>query len=41
VTGRFTHPEEVADLIVLLASERAGNVIGSGFVIDGGLTTTL
>jgi len=41
VTGRFIRPEEVADLIVLLASDRAGNVTGSDFVIDGGLITTL
>jgi hypothetical protein len=31
----------VADLIVLLASDRAGNVTGADFVIDGGLITTL
>jgi NAD(P)-dependent dehydrogenase (short-subunit alcohol dehydrogenase family) len=40
-TGRFTSPEEVADLVVLLASERAGNVTGSDFMIDGGLVNTL
>ena len=40
-TGRFTTPEEVADLVVLLASERAGNVTGSDFLIDGGLVKTL
>ena len=40
-TGRFTSPAEVADLVVLLASDRAGNVTGSDFVIDGGLVTTL
>ena len=40
-TGRFTTPEEVADLVVLLASERAANVTGSDIVIDGGLVTTL
>jgi NAD(P)-dependent dehydrogenase (short-subunit alcohol dehydrogenase family) len=40
-SGRFTQPEEVADLVVLLASERAGNVIGADFVIDGGLIKTL
>ena len=40
VTGRFTQPSEVADLVVLLASDRAGNVTGSDFVIDGGLITT-
>jgi NAD(P)-dependent dehydrogenase (short-subunit alcohol dehydrogenase family) len=40
-SGRFTDPDEVADLVVLLASERAGNVIGADFVIDGGLIKTL
>ena len=40
-TGRFTTPQEVADLVVVLASSRAGNVTGSDFVIDGGLVTTL
>jgi NAD(P)-dependent dehydrogenase (short-subunit alcohol dehydrogenase family) len=41
VTGRFTRPEEVADLVVMLASDRLGNVTGTDFVIDGGLVTTL
>ncbi|HEY2765730.1 MAG TPA: oxidoreductase [Pseudonocardiaceae bacterium] len=41
VTGRFTHPDEVADLVVLLASDRTANVTGADFVIDGGLVTTL
>ncbi|WNV84010.1 oxidoreductase [Umezawaea sp. Da 62-37] len=41
VTGRFTKPEEVADLVLLLASDRAGNVTGADFTIDGGLITTL
>ena len=40
-TGRFTTPAEVADLVVLLAGDRAGNVTGSDFVIDGGLVQTL
>jgi NAD(P)-dependent dehydrogenase (short-subunit alcohol dehydrogenase family) len=40
-TGRFTEPEEVADLVVLLAGERTGNLTGADFVIDGGLVTTL
>lgn len=40
-TGRFTHPSEVADLVVLLASSRAGNVTGADVRIDGGLVTTL
>ena len=39
-TGRFTMPEEVATLIVLLASERTGNVTGSNYIIDGGLIKT-
>jgi NAD(P)-dependent dehydrogenase (short-subunit alcohol dehydrogenase family) len=41
VTGRFTHPDEVADLVLLLASGRAGNVSGTDVVIDGGLIATL
>lgn len=40
VTGRFTRPHEVADLVVLLASDRTANVTGADFVIDGGLVTT-
>jgi len=40
-TGRFTEPAEVADLVLLLASSRAGNVTGSDFLIDGGLIKTL
>jgi NAD(P)-dependent dehydrogenase (short-subunit alcohol dehydrogenase family) len=39
-TGRFTTPEEVATLIVPLASERTGNVTGADYVIDGGLIKT-
>ena len=41
VTGRFTTPEEVAALVVFLASDRAGNLTGEDIVIDGGLTPTL
>ena len=39
-TGRFTTPEEVADLVVFLASDRAGNTTGSDYRIDGGFVTT-
>jgi NAD(P)-dependent dehydrogenase (short-subunit alcohol dehydrogenase family) len=31
VTGRFTRPEEVADLVVLLAGDRIGNTTGAEF----------
>ncbi len=41
VTGRFTRPEEVADLVLLLASDRTSNVTGASYTIDGGLITTL
>jgi NAD(P)-dependent dehydrogenase (short-subunit alcohol dehydrogenase family) len=40
-TGRFTEPEEVADLVLLLASDRAANVTGADYSIDGGLIKTL
>ena len=39
-TGRFTTPEEVASLITFLASERAGNITGVNYIIDGGLIKT-
>ena len=39
-TGRFTTPEEVATLVVILASERTANVTGANYVIDGGLIKT-
>jgi NAD(P)-dependent dehydrogenase (short-subunit alcohol dehydrogenase family) len=39
-TGRFSTPEEVATLVVMLASERTANVTGANYVIDGGLIKT-
>ena len=39
-TGRFTEPAEVADLVVLLASDRSANVTGADITIDGGLIPT-
>jgi NAD(P)-dependent dehydrogenase (short-subunit alcohol dehydrogenase family) len=41
VTGRFSQPDEVADLILYLVSDRAANITGSDFIIDGGLVPTL
>jgi NAD(P)-dependent dehydrogenase (short-subunit alcohol dehydrogenase family) len=41
VTGRFSQPDEVAGLIVYLASDLAANITGSDFTIDGGLVPTL
>lgn len=35
--GRFTEPDEVATLTVLLSSERVGSLSGSDWVIDGGM----
>jgi NAD(P)-dependent dehydrogenase (short-subunit alcohol dehydrogenase family) len=40
-TGRFSTPEEVADLVVFLASDRTGNITGSDYRIDGGYVTTV
>ena len=40
-TGRLTTPEEVATLVVMLASERTANVTGVNYLIDGGLIKTV
>jgi NAD(P)-dependent dehydrogenase (short-subunit alcohol dehydrogenase family) len=40
-TKRFTTPQEVADLVVFLASPRAGNITGVDYLLDGGLTQTV
>ncbi|MFG2358413.1 oxidoreductase [Streptomyces sp. NPDC048521] len=40
-TGRFTRPDEVADLVLMLASDRTANITGADFTIDGGLIKTL
>ncbi len=40
-TKRFTTPQEVADLIVFLASDRSANITGVDYIIDGGLTQSL
>jgi NAD(P)-dependent dehydrogenase (short-subunit alcohol dehydrogenase family) len=41
VLGRFTEPREVADLVLLLASDRTANITGTDFAVDGGLVSTL
>ncbi len=40
VTGRFTQPSEIADVVLFLASGNAGNITGADFTIDGGLVPT-
>jgi NAD(P)-dependent dehydrogenase (short-subunit alcohol dehydrogenase family) len=40
-TGRFTTPQEVADLTVFLSSSRSGNTTGADVRIDGGYVATV
>ncbi|WP_342668927.1 SDR family oxidoreductase [Amycolatopsis taiwanensis] len=40
-TGRFADPQEIAALVVFLASGRVANMSGSDLVIDGGLLKTV
>jgi NAD(P)-dependent dehydrogenase (short-subunit alcohol dehydrogenase family) len=40
ITGRFSQPAEVADVVLFLASERAANITGTDVTIDGGLVPT-
>ncbi|MFC6895234.1 SDR family oxidoreductase [Nonomuraea dietziae] len=35
-TGRLVEPQEVADVIALLASPRSASTTGSEFAVDGG-----
>lgn len=39
-TGRFTQPDEVANLVLLLASDRTANVTGADVRVDGGMVPT-
>lgn len=38
--GRPSRPEEIADLIAFIASDRAGTITGTEYVIDGGTVPT-
>jgi NAD(P)-dependent dehydrogenase (short-subunit alcohol dehydrogenase family) len=40
-SGRFTQPQQVAELVLFLCSDRAANITGANYVIDGGLTALL
>jgi NAD(P)-dependent dehydrogenase (short-subunit alcohol dehydrogenase family) len=39
--GRFSTPQEVADLVMFLASDHAANITGADMTIDGGMITTM
>jgi NAD(P)-dependent dehydrogenase (short-subunit alcohol dehydrogenase family) len=39
--GRFGTPQEIADVVVFLCSERAGNVVGAAWSADGGTVATI
>ena len=40
-TGRFSEPQDVAELALFLCSSRATNITGASLVVDGGLTALL
>jgi NAD(P)-dependent dehydrogenase (short-subunit alcohol dehydrogenase family) len=39
-TGRYTTPEEIANMVLFLCSDLASNITGGQFVVDGGRTAT-
>jgi meso-butanediol dehydrogenase/(S,S)-butanediol dehydrogenase/diacetyl reductase len=38
---RFSKPRDISELALFLCSERAANITGASFVVDGGLTALL
>jgi NAD(P)-dependent dehydrogenase (short-subunit alcohol dehydrogenase family) len=41
ITGRHVDPQEIADVVALLASPRSASTIGAEFVVDGGMLKEL
>jgi NAD(P)-dependent dehydrogenase (short-subunit alcohol dehydrogenase family) len=39
-TGRYSTPEEIANVVLFLSSDLAANVTGAQWVIDSGRTAT-
>jgi NAD(P)-dependent dehydrogenase (short-subunit alcohol dehydrogenase family) len=40
-TGRLAEPQEIADVVALLASPRSGSTTGSDFVVDSGMVKSV